>query len=126
MRGFWLTMEAVLACIVMALFIIAIAKSHIEATRDMGDNEMAYDILKGLDDSGALRGYAAAMDYAGLDSEVEAPGYSHSVMICDYGGTCAGSEPDAGNAWAGSYFIAGQSEYKPLEIRLYLWKRVKA
>ena len=57
-----------------------------------------------------------------LDSQVDIAGYNHTVNICDQSGVCVGLEPDASDVWVGSYFIAGQSVYQPLEVKLFLWE----
>ena len=122
MKGVWFTMESAIACMIMGMFILVVAGGYVSDSEYADASQIAYDILKGLDDRDALRSYAAALDYSGLDSEVDVPGYDHAINICDPSGSCVGPEPNATNVWVGSYFIAGPSVYQPLEIKLFLWE----
>ncbi|RLI96533.1 MAG: hypothetical protein DRO99_04265 [Candidatus Aenigmatarchaeota archaeon] len=123
MRGFWLTMESVIACIIIASFLIFLARYSAMGTHEYDASSVAYDVLKSLDDRGVLREYALKGDYSGLNSQIDISGYSHVVNICGTGGDCDGPSPDSTNIWAGSYFISGRGIYNPMEVRLYLWKR---
>ena len=85
-------------------------------------NEVAYELLRGLDDQGYMRPYAAAHDYIGLNSRITFYSHNHSIQICDHGGSCYGSTPSQGNVWAANYLLSGDSVYQPMTVRLFLWQ----
>ena len=122
MKGVWFTMESAIACVIMGTFILVVASGYAVDSHPVDVGGIAYDVLKGLDDRDALRDHAVALDFSGLGSEIDLAGYSHAVNICDYSGSCVGPSPNATDVWVGSYFIAGSSVYKPLEIKLFLWE----
>ena len=119
-------MEAAIACIVIGMFLIFIVEGFSIDPQPMDVSESAYNILKGLDDRGALRNHAVSMDYGSINSEINKAslaGYNHTVQVCDDVGQCAGSAPSGvDDVWVGSYFIAGKTVYRPVEIKLYLWE----
>jgi len=117
-----MTLESVIASIIIVAFLVSVSRIYLIEVEPPDASATAYDILKELDDQGVLRVYAAAMDYAGLDAQVDIAGYDHIVNICDSGRSCVGPEPNGTDIWTGSYFIAGQSVYQPIDIKLYLWK----
>lgn len=119
MRGFWHTVDAVIACILMMGFILTIGSQAVVPPEDLG--EKAYSVLKGLDDQGVLRGYAAAMDADGLDSRVGIYSHNHSVRICDNAGSCTGTIPTAINVHSGNYLVAGNQSYQPRTVKLFIW-----
>jgi len=122
MKGVWFTMESMIACIIIGMFVIFVSTGYVIEFQYVDASEMAYDILKGLEDRDVLRGYAIALDYEGLGSEIDITGYNHTVNICNSAGSCVGPEPDAADVWVGSYLIAGQSVYQPLEVKLFVWE----
>jgi hypothetical protein len=122
MKGIWFTMESAIACMIIGIFLIAIVGGSAVESGQPDMAEVANDMLKGLDDSDVLRGNAAALDFGAINSNIELPGYNHTVNICDQAGTCVGPQPDASDIWVGSYFIAGKSVYQPLEIKLFVWE----
>ena len=121
-RGSIFTLESVVACIIIAGFLIFLARSYVSEHENVDASRLAYDALRALDDRNMLRAYAMADDFASINSEISIPEYNHSVKICGTGGACSGPDPDADNIWTGSYFIAGGGVYSPREVRLYLWE----
>jgi hypothetical protein len=124
MKGVWFTMESAIACIVIGMFLIFIGGSYLSSSEQVDASRLAYDILKSLDDRGILRSDAVDKNITNLNANIEATGYNHTIIICDDAGSCAGTEPEASDVWVGSYFIAGQSIYQPLEIKLFLWEEL--
>ncbi len=122
MKGFMMTVEAVVACMIIALFLIYMATGSTVSSADIADRGLAYDVLESLDQRGVLRGYAESLDYTGLDAEIDLPQYNHSVAICVPGGSCYGNATGEGDVWSGSYFIAGKGSYSPREVRLFIWR----
>ncbi len=124
MRGFWKTMESVFAVMLIMGFLVTAGGVYTSG----GDDAPApagRAILKALDDAGELRPLADAKNYSAINSMVNAPGFGHSVRICDFSGSCWGNYTAAnatGNVAASSYMIAGYGSYEPLEIRLYMWR----
>lgn len=121
MRGFWRVLEAVVAGVVLISFLTVITATKIWLPETPSSNERAYAILEGLEKSGMLRNYTVALDTEGLNSEVSIYNYNHSVQICNLEGECNGTRPSAGTVWTGSYIIAGENNYTPYEVKLYLW-----
>ncbi|MBL7206115.1 MAG: hypothetical protein ISS36_00780 [Candidatus Aenigmarchaeota archaeon] len=115
MRGFWYTLEAVLAGILLIGFLLAVNTFYLSPRTS---EPQPYLILKGLDEQGILRAYAVADDYSGLNSQIDTA-YNHSVEICSTG--CVGEKSEADNVFVGRYFVSGENSYDPKEVRLYLW-----
>lgn len=122
MRGIWFTMESAIACMIIGVFIIAIVAGSSFESGGPDMAEVANDILRGMDDRNVLRSSAVALDYDAINSNIDVPGYNHTINICNEAGTCVGPTPDASNIWVGSYFIAGKAAYQPLEIKLFIWE----
>ncbi len=121
MRGFWRTLESVLAVILLMGFLLAAGSVYFSKTEDVNLGSLGYEILKELDNRGELRAYAVSGDYESLNGKIKLPGYNHSVMICCQGETCRGQYPDSENVAASVYIISGCDGYKPCEVRLFIW-----
>ncbi len=119
MRGFWYMLEAVIAGIIIIGFVAVVSQSYINASNE-DFTLQAYQSLKGMDEQGILRPYAAAGDWGYLNSQVKIYSMNHTVEICSTSG-CAGQKPDGPNVWVGSYIISGDQSYQPLQVKLYLW-----
>lgn len=111
MRGFWYTLEAVIAGIILIGFLAGIG-FH---SSDNSLETKAFEILKGLDEQQLLRQKALSDDYSGLNALINTT-YNHMIEICD--ADCVGEKQNAKNVFVGRYFISGNS-FK--EVRLYLW-----
>jgi hypothetical protein len=126
MKGFWRTMESVLAALIIMSFLATAGNVYLANTGDGEPASNGYEKLKELDALGELRPLAAAKDYAAISSMIDAPGYNRSVMICDFSGNCWGNytaaQLESGNVLASTYIISGHASYEPLEIRLYMWR----
>ena len=120
MRGFWYMLEAVIAGIIIIGFVAAVSTSYISRPSQEDFALQAYSSLKGLDEQGILRPYAAAGDWGYLNSQVRIYGKNHTIEICGTSG-CTGGKPEGANVWAGSYIISGDKSYQPLQVKLYLW-----
>jgi hypothetical protein len=121
MRGVWYIIESVIASIVIVGFIVAISAVYITKPYPADMGTKAFDMLDGMDNRGVLRNYTETLNRTGINSEIAVYSYNRTSQICDYAGSCAGSAPDSGNVWSGSYIVAGLSTYQPREVRLYLW-----
>ena len=122
MKGSWFTLEAVIACMLIAFFLIFLARNHISAEPDPVVSGLAFQALSQLDDMGLLREYAQNNDFTGISGLISLPGYSHAVNVCGTGGQCAGPSVNASQVWVGSYFVAGKGTYNPKEVKLLLWR----
>ncbi len=121
MRGFWYMIEAVLAGIILLGFLIMLTSGYVSVPRE--DMSLkGYGILHELDQQGILRAYAVTGNYSGLNSRIRLFGYNHSVQICNQMGSCLGSMPNAENVWVGNYAIAGEDQYNPKLVKLYVWR----
>ncbi|MBI4020271.1 MAG: hypothetical protein HY367_02980 [Candidatus Aenigmarchaeota archaeon] len=122
MRGVWYALEAILAGIIIVVFLLATRSTLIQTSSPQEISIMGYSALKSLDDQGILRDYVAANDTAGLNSRVEVFGFSHAVQICDYGNNCFGSAPSAGDVFVAAYIVSGDGAFRPAVVRLFIYK----
>jgi hypothetical protein len=124
MNGQWKTMEAVMAGVIMLLFLAALNATSSQVFSPSPPH--AHRALQALDDMGALRGPAYDMDAAAVDSLAGATGYlsgfNHTVQICNEAGSCVGERPDREDVWAYSFLMAGEDAYEPLEVVLYVFR----
>lgn len=119
MRGFWHMLEAIVAGLMIMLFLVTIVGRPIaQPGRDL--TERAYEILEGLEKRGILRPGADANDYAAEEASINYHAAVSSVQICAFDGTCAGPPPTAKTRWRGTYVLAGANGYAPREVRLFL------
>jgi hypothetical protein len=113
--------EAIIAGIIIMGFLVIVMTTNISAPEE--DLTLrAYEILKGTDDKGSLKPLAAGYDLAGINDEVDITPYSHTVQVCNSEGVCQGARPSGKNVWVGSYLIAGNNTFQPLEIKLYIYE----
>lgn len=119
MRGFWHIIEAVIAGLMIMLFLVTLVK---QAPSEEGPDltRRAFELLRGLDDQEALRGLVESEDANGLAAAVQYAAANRSVEICDHSGACVGTQPSAAERWTGTYLVAGKDSYEPKEVRLYL------
>lgn len=122
MNGFWFTVESVISCLVIALFLIFLVRTFTTIPDFTDMSSAAYNSLSALDERGVLRSNAIALDFAAINSFISIPGYSHTVNICPFDSICSGPTPNGTNIYSGSYFLVGDNAYKPTEVRLYIWK----
>lgn len=120
MKGFWHTFEAILASVIVILFLVALGTKYVTIPTGPGEVILkGYEILKDLDKQGKLRSYVVNNDTTGLNSEISLVGYSHSVQICN--SQCFGSMPNASNVWVATYVVAGENQYQARKVILYIY-----
>jgi len=120
MRGFWFTIEAVIAGVMLVSFLAFIVTTNIAVPKEELST-LAYKTLYGLNRQGLLKEHAIAGDYDAIDRHVSIYAYSHSVEICTLQ-ACEGTKPSGSNVWVGSYIIPGSSTYSPREVKLYIYR----
>lgn len=120
MRGFWHIVDAVLASLIVVGFALILVQPMFTTGEDPSQEVFAE--LQGLQQQGVLRPLAAAGDYNTINSKVKMYGYNHTVKICDYTGNCAGGTVENGRVWIGNYILAGDTEYEPMVVKLYVWR----
>ena len=120
MKGFWYTVEAIIAGIVVIGFLIVISKGIFLAPNIGIYQTEAMDILDDLYNKGYLRDYAVLQDNDTLDSLISTE-YNHTIQICNSVGVCTGNKPSQDNLLLGMYFVGGKSTYNPYIVKLYLW-----
>ena len=120
MRGFWHILEAVIAGMIVMLFLTTLVKQPTAGTAPKDLTEQAYQLLHGLEKQEALRTLAANNDAVGVASAVRYAAANRTAQVCDYDGACAGGRPNATQVWSGTYIFAGRNSYSPREVRLYL------
>lgn len=121
MRGFWRMLESIMAVSLIMFFVLSLSIQYVDEPVQPVIKIRGYWILENLEKSGKLRGDAVSMDVSSLESKISVRGYNHSVRICSFNGTCAGPFPDQENVWSSTYLIAGDGEYDPREVKLYVW-----
>ncbi|MEE9323207.1 MAG: hypothetical protein V3U72_01555 [Candidatus Aenigmarchaeota archaeon] len=121
MKGFWRTLESAFAVIMLLSFLLTLGGGIQSVTIETELGSVGYEILKELDNRNELRNYTVNRDYETLNSKIEIPGYNHSIMICDYSGSCTGEYYDSDNIILSVYVISGYDEYEPFEVKLYMW-----
>ena len=119
MRGFVFMVESVLAGILLVGFMLFLADSYTQARPYEPDFS---GVLPELDSQGLLRGYAYSGDTSGLEAEISLPGYSHSVQFCDSAGICMGQVPNEREVRVSSFFLAGETDLEPMEVKLFVWQ----
>jgi hypothetical protein len=124
MKGQWKTMEAIIAGVIMLMFVAALNATTVQPAPQGPPG--GHRVLKALDDMGVLRGPACGADTASVNSLAASTGYlggfNHSVRICSASGGCAGQIPAEDNVWSYSYTLAGCDSYGPLEVVLYAFR----
>ena len=119
MRGFWFTMEAAIAGIILVSFIGFLSLTSFSAeTQDPSLD--AYALLHDLNNQGLLK-IPASENNATTINNLVTHAYSHRIQICT-ATNCTGTRPSADNVWVGTYIISGNSKYAPREVRLYLYE----
>ena len=121
MRGFWHIVDAVLASLIIIGFLMIASQTVVTQTEPERLNEVAYELLQGLDDQGVLKSCVAQLDATTLNAQVAFFSRNHSIEICGYSGDCTGTRPGENNVWVGNYITAGYGDYQPSIVRLYLW-----
>jgi hypothetical protein len=122
-KGQWRTFEAVLAGIVILLFLAAL--TSVNSVPAAGPPVRGYMALESVYDKGLMHADAAALDTDAIDASAAATGYlqgfSHAVVICN-ATSCTGSAPDADTVWASSILLSGDGSYAPAEVILYIYR----
>lgn len=124
MKGQWKTVEAILAGVVILMFLAVLSTTYVQVPADIPEN--GYKALDAVYEKGLLRTYAAQGDTASINSEIAATGYltafNHTVSICDYSGSCTGSAPSGDNVWVSSMILSGDDSYEPMEVIVYVFR----
>ena len=123
MKGFWRTIESVIAVIMIMSFLLLVGRSYFSSTAETNLSFVGYETLKELDIRGELRPYAIAGNSDAINSKISMRGFAHSISICRYGGTCIGQYPEAEDVIVSNYIISGYESYDPLVVRLYTWRQ---
>ncbi len=119
-KGFWRTLESVLAVVILVFFLMALGSKYTFPMPDVDLPRKGYEILRDLDNRGELRSDVVNNQSDVLNSKISINGYNHSVQICDLSG-CSGDEPNAVNVWISTYLISGDNTYDPHEVKLFIW-----
>ncbi|MBU0952989.1 MAG: hypothetical protein KKA90_01030 [Nanoarchaeota archaeon] len=127
MRGFWHTVEAVLAGSLLITFLIVVSQPVFSDPQPKDQQLLAYELLHDLDLQGVLRNDAFFGNATAINSRIQIGHSNHSVQVCTASVICNGTAPEARNVWIGSYMLAGDDldqngEYRPLEVKLYIWE----
>ena len=125
-RGFWHTIEAILAGALVITFLMVISQPVFTDPEPPDQQLFAYKRLHDLDRQGLLRDVAYFGNATALNSRVRIGHENHSIQVCDAVDACNGTAPVARNVWIGSYYISGDEldqhgEPRTLEIKLYIW-----
>ncbi len=118
MRGIVFIIEAVIAGLLLLSFIALIPSLMFK--QPTLENP-GWQLLQGLDSQGRLRNWTVAEDPIGLNAQIDIPYWNHSVQICNQT-ACVGSVPNATQLLTSVRFVAGEHNYSPHIVRLFLWK----
>jgi hypothetical protein len=119
MRGYVFMLEAVFASMLLVGFMLYLTETRI-LSHSSPETDLS-QVLPELDQRGLLRGYVYSGDIQGLESEIQIPGYQHSIQICTPSGSCTGQRPSTQNIHISTYLLAGEDSYQPREVKLYAW-----
>ena len=120
MRGFWHMLEAIVAGLLIMLFLVAVVGRPVAKAEPRDLTQRAYEILESLERQGSLPPAADADDYASIEAAISYRAANRSAQVCKFDGTCTGPPPTAKTRWRGTYLHAGKSGYSPKEVRLFL------
>jgi hypothetical protein len=123
MKGQWKTVEAIMAGMIILLFVAVLSSTSVRVPSSV--EAQGYKSLNTLYDSGTLRAYAADMNTTAINADIDMTGhlfgFNHSVTICN-ATACVGAVPENENIWASSLLISGDSQYEPVEVILYVFR----
>ena len=120
MKGAWFMIESIIAGIILISFLAFLAQHNFSFPEE-DLTSVAYQTLEGLNRQGILKPNAEAGNFNAINNNIRYFSYNHSVQICTLE-SCSGSRPSSGNVWVGSYILAGNSVYNPLEVKLYFYR----
>mgnify|MGYP001582360134 CR=1 FL=1 len=120
MRGLWYLLEVMLAIAIVIIFLLSVNGSILRPSPPEVTTA-GYEILRGLDEQGNLRGFVSSGDTSGLESLIAISGYRHAVQFCFPGGACAGTRPSAENLYSADYLISGDEAFEPAQVILYIY-----
>jgi len=122
-KGISFTLEAIISGLLIITSILFFFQfSGTSDFYSMGVSEIGYDCMKSLDEHGLMREHALNGDAASIESGLQEclGGLNHSVQLCE--NTCSqATSPENNTVIVSSYFIAGDVEPNPMEIRLNMW-----
>ena len=107
--------ESIFAGLLLMSFIIFMVPSELVVKPDL--SYKGYEMLEKLERKGVLRAYL--FNTTKLMEEIDIPGYSYSVSVCDTRGNCIGNLPNATNIWVSSRIVSKNDIYV---VRLYIWE----
>ena len=122
-KGISFTLEAIISgLIIMTSMIFFFQLSGTGEVYHVGISEVGYDCLESLDEHGFLRDYAVNNDAASIESGLQdcLEGLNYSVQVCSESCTPR-SIPENTTVIVSRYFIAGNINPGPREIKLSLW-----
>ena len=124
MKGQWKTLEAIIAGVVILLFLAALNSVSTSSLSEAPPH--GYRALQSLDEKGTLRGPVYDDDAATVSSLIDSTGYltgfNHTVQICDEAGSCSGSRPSDADVWTYRLILSGEDVYEPKEVVLYVFR----
>lgn len=125
MKGAWKTVEAVMAGVIILLFAAALGATSLQASPRVP--AQSYRALEAIHDEGELRQHADDMNCSAIESLISATGYlagyGFAIQVCDEQDSCCGQAPEEENVWASTILLAGDEQYKPAEVTLYVYRQ---
>lgn len=120
MKGFARTLEAVISVILIYTFLVILTAPESTEAAPEDLTGMAYELLGSLD-STSLRAYASEDNFTAINDSIEFDAKNHTINVCNPDGDCTGPEPDADEIWSAFKLVAGNGEYEPKLVKLYLY-----
>ncbi len=124
MKGAWKTVEAVMAGMTILLFAAALGATSLQSSPHVP--AQSFRVLESIFDDARLRHHAADMNCSAIESMISETGYlsgyGHVIQVCDGQGACCGQAPSVENVWASTIVLAGDEQYEPSEVTLYVYR----
>jgi len=123
-RGFLHVFEVVFAVTMMVLLTTAIYPPAMQSNRIEPYRHVGFQALEYLDGVFLLRQNAVSGNAAGIEQDLNSlfpPEVGYAVEICDFSGSCTGSNLPDSNTVVGAYYVAGNGTYSPREVKVFVW-----
>ena len=122
MKGFIQTLEQTLGSILILTMLITLFNPSFSTSHSQLSN-VGFNCLKDLDNQGPLRNYAANNMTTNLNTSLQQclSAFNYDFKICSSPLDCSTNLPTNKDIFLSSYFIAGDTAYKPTLINLWVW-----
>ncbi len=119
-KGYTQTLEQVLGSVLVLTILITLFTPR--PTTNLQLSALGFNCMKDLDNKGLLRYYAVNNLINDLNNSFQSclAAFNYDFKVC-FTTDCNGSLPTNKDIFLSSYFIAGDSDFKPRLINLWVW-----